>query len=153
MCFILPHVFRLPCFKAVFQTLLGLPYAVLWPSISLGGGRPWSQLSADACRQTECVLPGHPQPVDRGLPFHHQPSAQLHIISIVLSFNSLHLLITFPIASTPKRLLSSVLGCLSLIETPHIHLTILISVLSIFGSIFYSPQSQIYADVSRMCNV
>ena len=34
----------------------------------------------------QSVLPGLPLPVDRSLPLHHQPSACLHIIGIVLSF-------------------------------------------------------------------
>ena len=47
---------------------------------------------------------------------------------------SLHILMKPPIASTPRCLLSSVLGCLSFRETPHIHLIILISVFSILDS-------------------
>ena len=37
-------------FKAMFQTPLGSPHAVLWTSVSLSCGYPKSQL----CRQTQC---------------------------------------------------------------------------------------------------
>ena len=47
---------------------------------------------------------------------------------------SLHLFITFPIASIPVLACRSVLVGLSLGETPHIHLIIPISFNSIFGS-------------------
>ena len=105
-------------FMAVFQTLLGSPYAVLWPSILLCHIRP----SADRCLPSTTTLT---LAFTRSAsPFHSTSPCHL----------SLHLLITFPITSTPRRFLSSVLGCLSFRETPHIHLIILISVLSIFGS-------------------
>ena len=112
------------------------------------------------------VLPDLPWPVDRRLPLHHQPSTCFHIIAIALlstcpchlsfmciydcmwnptvrllinrflSYLSLPLLITAPITSTRRHLLSSVLGCLSGKHhtSPHIHLIILIYVLSIFDS-------------------
>ena len=47
------QIFGLLRFKAVFRTLLG-PYAVIWSFISFGRGCPGGQLSADACRQTNC---------------------------------------------------------------------------------------------------
>ena len=49
-----PYILSLLCFKAMFETQLGSPYAVLLPSISFGHGRlgGGGQPSADACQST-----------------------------------------------------------------------------------------------------
>ena len=101
----------------------------------------------------QSVLLGFPQPSDRSCPLRHQPSARLHIIGTVLSFY-MSMPPRFPsshhirIASTPRRLLSSVLGCLSFRETPHI----LISILSIFDCLFKRSFSAVKCTtVLRMC--
>ena len=62
---------------------------------------------------------------------------QMHVgrqFSARSSSACLLLLITSPIASTPRFLLSSVLGCLSFRETLHVHRIIFIPILSIFDS-------------------
>ena len=46
-------------FQGVFQTLLGLLHAGLWPSISFGRGRPDGQLVADTCWQTQSSVRWH----------------------------------------------------------------------------------------------
>ena len=78
-------------------------------------------------------LPGLLWPADRSLPLHHQLSTCFYLsISFRMTCNlSLHLLITSLVASISRRLLSSMLDCLSFRETPPFRLIILISVLSI----------------------
>ena len=104
-------------------------YAILWPSISLH--RPMALHFIRSCIVVFC------QVFFFSL---HQLSTHLHTIGITISFHmpmapchlNLHLLITSPIASTPSLLRSSsVLVCLSLREALHIHVIIVISVLSI----------------------
>ena len=77
--------------------LLGSPYAVQWVSISFGRGchGGGGQLLADTRRQIECST---------------------SVLTCLCHF-SLDLLITSPIASTPRCLLGTVLGCLSFRET------------------------------------
>ena len=67
------------CFKAVFHTLLGTPYAIIWPSISFGRGRLGGSTFIRRMSVVS-VLPGVPWLADRRRPLHHQPSTCLHII-------------------------------------------------------------------------
>ena len=59
--------------KAVFQTLLGSPYTVLWPYISFGRGCPRINFQQTHVGRLS-VLPGLPRPTDRSHPHHHPPS-------------------------------------------------------------------------------
>ena len=72
-------------FKAVFQTLLSSSSAVLWSSISFGHGRP-GRSTFSRHFGSQSVLPCLNRPADRSRPLHHQPSARLHKIAILLSF-------------------------------------------------------------------
>ena len=145
------------------QTLLGSPYAILLTSISFCRGHIGRQLSAD---KVFCQ-------VFLGLPTGAFLSTTNLVHALIQSASSflstcpcrlsLHPLITSPIASTSRRLLSSVLSffrrntthppdhphlCLSFRETRPIHLIILISVLSVFDS-----SSALMAHVSHPYNM
>ena len=75
-------------FKAVFPTLLGPLYTVLWPSILLSFEHPRVNFQQTQNTSKHNVLPGLVLPVDMGSLLHHQPRTCLHhAISITLSIH------------------------------------------------------------------
>ena len=120
-------------FKMEFQTLLGPCYAVLdGPLFHSVMGVPMVKFSRHILADWMFWQVFIGLPTGAILSFANLVHTFIQSASSFLSTCPCHLslrhLITSPIASTPRRLLSSVLGFLSFRETPHIHLVILISV-------------------------
>ena len=98
----------------------GSPQAVVWLTISFGHGRPEGSIfsrrtSADTAF---CRLIAFFSLADRSLPLHHQSNTCVHTIGMGLfphdrqtcpCLLSLHILVKYPIASTPRRLYNTVL--------------------------------------------